>query len=189
MEPLITIRRACRRDLGPALAYVQSRYHRKFGTEPSSLSTDCLIAENSRGVVGVLALHFSNGERFEFEDQFRFNFALLNKNRSQTVSFSRWVSNKPGVGIALMYCAVMTAMRQGATHSLSCARIETLRALRRRYGLPMDIIRVPVWSERIPPQDQNYFFTQPAPVLCAASLQRWYDRLDTISAEGVVLDI
>ncbi len=188
MAANIKIRAANQSDLSPALSYVQSRYHRKFGTEPKSLGEDCLIAEMEANIVGVMVLHFSTGGEFDFESQFLLNFSLLEKSRLQTVSFSRWVANHSGVGIGLMFAAIRLALGRGAAHSLSCARPDTLRALRRKYSLPLDMLHFPIRRENIPSQDMKYFLANPSPCLCAASLGQWYDRLESIQSPDLLLD-
>jgi hypothetical protein len=160
-----------------ALEYVRSVYQRKFGTQPKTLWRDCLVAEDSHGIVGVMAMQFSEGERFEVESHFLFDFAALVHPRKKFVSFGRWVATKLGAGNALMFAGVQYALSRERSFSLSCSKTETLKALRRRYGLRYDILRFPVNAMVIPAEDHNFFLSPPAPCLCAASLQQWYDRL------------
>ncbi len=160
-----------------ALEYVRAVYRRKFGTEPKTLWPDCLVAQDGQGIVGVMAMQFSDGQAFELESQFLFDFEVLAHPRQKFVSFGRWVASKPGVGNALMFAGVQRALNCGRSHSLSCSKIETLRALHRRYGLRYDVLRFAINTRRIPAEDRNYFLSKPEPRLCAASLQQWYDKL------------
>ena len=160
-----------------ALAYVRAIYKRKFGTFPKSLGKNCLIAECGEDIVGVIAMQFSEGERFEFENNFLLDFSILNQPRARCVSFGRWVATKPGAGNALMCAAVKHSIALGKTHSISCSKTETLRALHRRYGLRYDVLAVPVIAEQVLEEDRNFFLSKPSPCLCFALLSQWYDRL------------
>jgi hypothetical protein len=178
MDAEIVIHKASVEQLDQALGYVRSIYQKEFGTFPEHLPADCLVARDGQDIVGVMAMEFSEGARFEIENHFLLDFSILVHPRREFVSFGRWVAARPGTGLALMFAAVKYAIGQGRTRSLSCSKHNVLNFLRRKYGLRFDTIGVAVIPSSIALEDRRYFLYPPFPCLCTAPLQQWYDSLE-----------
>ncbi|MDB4939938.1 MAG: hypothetical protein JWO40_363 [Candidatus Doudnabacteria bacterium] len=171
-----------------ALSYIQEVYQRKFQTKPKDIWPDCLIGLDSNGqIIGLLAMQFSEGSKFEIENMFQFDLSILRSARIDIVSFGRWSAKTPGLGTALMFGAVKYSLERDRTIMLSCSKPNILKFLRSNYGLAFDILGVPRVSANIDLEDQAYFSEKPYPVLCAAHLEQWYYKLKQLIPSSLTI--
>ncbi len=176
----ITIHKMAPEQIDLTLGYVRSTYQRKFGTSPESIWQDCLVAENHHGIVGVMAMGFSErGEQvFEILGHFLFDPAVLVHPLNKYVSLGRWVAAHRGTGRALMFAAAKYALALSRTHSISCSKPDVCRYVREQYGLSFNAYGFEINPCKVPEADKPYFLGDSRPLLCIGSLKQWYDVLE-----------
>lgn len=184
----ITITMAGAGRLGLAADFVRANYQKTFGTTPTGIWPDCLVALAGSYVVGVIAVQFSEGERFEIENHFSFDFSILAHPRSEFVSFGRWASDRPLVGKALALAATEYALRRGRKFSISSAKPGLLRMARLLYKVDFQEHAFPVQAENILPGDVNFFLGRPPPVVYVGNLAEWYNTLKGQVGAGFSFD-
>jgi hypothetical protein len=177
MENPIIIQTALPGQYLNSLAFVQEIYKKRLGTYPAHIWPDYLIATRDEETVGIIAMQYSEGEKFEIEKQFVFDFSLLSRSRKEFVSFGRWTAAERGIGSVLVFAATVFALKKNRLYGLSCSKPNGLKLLRRVYGLEFDVYSVPVNLRQISEGDKSFFLNSPKPQLCVASLQQWYDKL------------
>ncbi len=175
----VLIRKASEDDLSLAIRFVEAVYQERFGTKPTTIWPECLVAFHEGSLVGVTALQFSRGEPFDIESDFQFDISILPEKREKIVSFGRWVTTeRQGVALGLVAAATRYSLSKGRTRMFSCAKPNLLRFLKKKYKLRFDAFAVPINITAIAQEDLNFFTSKPRPQLYSANLHEWYDILE-----------
>lgn len=180
-EMPVLIQKATSVQLILAVQFVREIYAEKFGTTPDSIWPECLVALRENQIIGVTALQFSEGEPFDVESHFVFDFArVFPFPRTDFVSLGRWVTTQQNIAAPLAFAAAKHALERDRKRSISCAKPKLITFLRRKYRLRFDVLHVPVDERHIPAEDRNFFLENPRPNLYSADLREWYDILGGI---------
>lgn len=178
MTANLIIQKAAGEELPAVLEYIRKRYLQNFGTAPELISDDCFVALFDDHLCGVICVSVAETE--EIKRIFKLDFSILPGSQGEYTSFSRWISDRQGVGALLAKIAFAWALRENKPRCLACGKPNIINHLRYRYKFKMDSFMVPILSHTIKHEHRNFYLRDPVPGLYVGQLESWYHCLDQL---------